>query len=49
MHGFDSFQGLPEAWSAHEGAGAYSTAGRMPRAGDNVRLHAGWFEDTMTV
>lgn len=47
VHGFDSFQGLPEAWSAQEGAGAYSTAGRMPRAGDNVRLHAGWFEDTL--
>lgn len=47
VHGFDSFQGLPEAWSAHEGAGAYSTAGRMPRSGDNVRLHAGWFEDTL--
>ena len=47
VHGFDSFQGLPEAWSAHEGAGAYSTAGRLPRAGDNVHLHAGWFEDTL--
>ena len=47
VHGFDSFQGLPEAWSAQEGAGAYSTAGRLPRAGDNVRLHAGWFEDTL--
>ncbi|MBF6022878.1 class I SAM-dependent methyltransferase [Lysobacter niastensis] len=47
VHGFDSFQGLPEAWSAQEGAGAYSTAGRMPWAGGNVQLHAGWFEDTL--
>ncbi|MFD0739539.1 class I SAM-dependent methyltransferase [Lysobacter koreensis] len=47
VHGFDSFQGLPEAWSAHEGAGAYSTAGRLPKVTANVELHAGWFEHTL--
>lgn len=47
VHGFDSFQGLPEAWSAAEGAGAYSTAGRRPAVPANVALHAGWFEDTL--
>ena len=48
MHGFDSFQGLPEAWSAHEGAGAYSTAGRLPRGrGQRRACIAGWFEDTL--
>jgi hypothetical protein len=49
VHGFDSFQGLPEAWSAHEGPGAYSTAGRLPRIAGDVSLHAGWFEDTLPV
>ena len=47
VHGFDSFQGLPEAWKANEPAGAYSTAGRLPAVPGNVRLHAGWFEDTL--
>lgn len=47
VHGFDSFQGLPEAWSEAEGAGAYSTGGRLPGVPANVRLHAGWFEDTL--
>lgn len=47
VHGFDSFQGLPEAWNANEGAGAYSTGGRMPQVAANVELHAGWFEQTL--
>ena len=47
VHGFDSFQGLPEAWNANEGAGAYSTAGRLPAVAANVTLHTGWFEDTL--
>lgn len=47
VHGFDSFQGLPEAWNRSEPAGAYSTAGRLPRVAGNVQLHAGWFEETV--
>lgn len=47
VHGFDSFQGLPEAWNDREGAGAYSTAGRVPAVADNVTLHTGWFEDSL--
>lgn len=47
VHGFDSFRGLPEAWNANEGAGAYSTAGRRPAVAGNVTLHGGWFEDTL--
>lgn len=47
VHGFDSFQGLPEAWNASEGSGAYSTAGRLPQVAANVTLHTGWFEDTL--
>ena len=47
VHGFDSFQGLPEDWKAGEGAGSYSTAGRLPRVAANVTLHPGWFEQTL--
>ena len=47
VHGFDSFLGLPEAWNADEGAGAYSTAGRLPTVAANVTLHTGWFDDTL--
>lgn len=47
VHGFDSFEGLPEAWNADEAAGAYSTNGRMPEVAANVVLHPGWFEDTL--
>jgi len=46
-HGFDSFAGLPEAWSRQEPAGAYSTQGHIPSLPPNVRLHQGWFEDTL--
>lgn len=47
VHGFDSFQGLPEAWSAAEGPGSYSTGGQRPAMPDRVVLHAGWFEHTL--
>lgn len=48
VHGFDSFEGLPEAWKDNEPAGAYSTAGLLPQdVPDNVQLHRGWFSDTL--
>jgi Methyltransferase domain len=47
VHGFDSFEGLPEAWHAGEPAGAYSTGGRRPSMPPNVTLHPGWFDQTM--
>lgn len=47
VHGFDSFAGLPEAWTTTDGVGKYSTAGEPPTVLPNVRLHAGWFEDTL--
>lgn len=46
IHGFDSFAGLPGSW-ARNPTGAYSTGGRIPDVRDNVRLHPGWFEDTL--
>lgn len=46
VHGFDSFEGLPEQWH-DEPKGSYSTKGVLPKLPENVRLHAGWFEDTL--
>jgi hypothetical protein len=48
IHGFDSFEGLPEAWSGFSlGRRAFDVGGRLPRVRANVRLHRGWFEDTL--
>lgn len=47
VHGFDSFRGLPEGWTAAEGAGSYSTGGRKPTLPEHVTLHEGWFEETL--
>ena len=47
MHGFDSFQGLPEDWKPGEPKGSYSTGGRLPAVANNVQLHTGWFEHSL--
>ena len=47
VHGFDSFEGLPERWRDSFGPGAFSTAGRPPRVRPNVRLVEGWFDATL--
>jgi len=46
IHGFDSFEGLPEAWHDNP-KGSYSTGKIIPSVQANVTLHAGWFEDTL--
>lgn len=47
-HGFDSFEGLPSDWSGGaKGRGAFSLGGRLPSVRSNVRLHPGWFHDTL--
>jgi Flp pilus assembly protein TadD len=46
VHGFDSFEGLPENWEKNE-AGTYSTEGKLPDVPLNVRLHVGVFADTL--
>jgi len=46
IHGFDSFEGLPEAWH-DEGKGSYSTKGVIPKVPSNVTLHQGWFDETL--
>ncbi|HYH21222.1 MAG TPA: class I SAM-dependent methyltransferase [Azospirillum sp.] len=46
VHGFDSFEGLPEAWGTQP-RGVLTTGRELPPVRDNVVLHAGWFEDTL--
>lgn len=45
VHGFDSFEGLPEDWSWFQKRGRFSLGGRVPAfAEPNVRIHQGWFD-----
>jgi len=46
VHGFDSFEGLPEAWH-EEARGSYSTLGALPALPSNVVLHPGWFDRSL--
>jgi len=46
VHGFDSFQGLPENWH-DERKEKYSTKGVIPKVPPLVKLHAGWFSETL--
>ena len=46
VHGFDSFEGIPEDWH-NEGKGSYSTRGAIPKVSNNILLHAGWFDATL--
>ncbi len=45
VHGFDSFEGLSEAWSGDPGR--FDAQGRLPKVPSNVRLHKGYFSDTL--
>jgi Macrocin-O-methyltransferase (TylF) len=49
VHGFDSFVGLPEAWSGNpQPAGAFDVGGKPPELdASNVAFHIGWFEETV--
>lgn len=48
LHGFDSFEGLPEDWDARRPKGEFDVGGRIPEFDDaRVVLHKGWFEDTL--
>lgn len=46
VHGFDSFQGLPEQW-AHNPEGTFTTHGKLPKVPANVQLWKGYFEDSL--
>jgi hypothetical protein len=45
VHGFDSFRGLQESWSGD--SFSFDRHGRMPKVAGNVRLHPGFFADTL--
>jgi len=48
LHGFDSFEGLPESWVLSCDKGAFNVDGVMPTFSDTrVILHKGWFSDTV--
>jgi hypothetical protein len=48
LHGFDSFQGLPETWTADKPRGHFTTGGVLPQLDDpRVQLFPGWFEDVL--
>ena len=47
LHGFDSFQGLPEA-GGFWGKGQFDTQGKAPSIADRrVKFFKGWFEDVL--
>jgi hypothetical protein len=51
LHGFDSFEGLPEEWDAHGYVmqkGHFSTMGVVPDIPDDrVKFFKGWFDNTL--
>ena len=48
IHGFDSFEGLPEEWTPGFPKAAFELE-QIPEVRRNVVLHKGWFEDTLPV
>jgi hypothetical protein len=48
LHGFDSFEGLPETWTDAAGKGHFSTDGAIPAIDDpRAKFFKGWFEQTL--
>lgn len=48
IHGFDSFEGLPEPWGGFNlGRSTFDVKSKLPRVPRNVRLHRGWFESSL--
>jgi hypothetical protein len=48
LHGFDSFEGLPENWITTRPKGFFSTDGAIPQIDDvRVQFFKGWFEHTL--
>lgn len=48
FHGFDSFEGLPEAWRPGYAAGHFDVRGTIPIIEDpRVTFHKGWFDQTL--
>jgi len=48
VHGFDSFEGLPEDWFGYDDIkGRFSLDGKLPEVPKNVKLHKGRFHETL--
>jgi len=48
VHGFDSFQGLPDDWTHFQKKGRFDLGGQVPAFEErNVQIHEGWFSDTV--
>jgi hypothetical protein len=48
LHGFDSFEGLPENWLPQRPKGHFSLQGQVPQIDDpRVKFFPGWFEQTL--
>ena len=47
IHGFDSFEGLPEDWTGWTQDKGTFARESMPQVEDNVRLVPGWFDETL--
>ena len=45
IHGFDSFEGLPEDWTWYMRRGHFRQS--LPQVRANCRLHVGWFNHTL--
>ncbi len=48
VHGFDSFEGLPQDWTYFQKQGRFSLRGEAPAIDlPGVRIHKGWFDQTL--
>ncbi len=48
VHGFDSFEGLPQDWTFFQKQGRFSLQAQAPHFDEaNIRLHKGWFDQTL--
>jgi len=48
VHGFDSFEGLPEDWFGYDDVkGGFNLDGKLPEVPKNVKLYKGWFHETL--
>jgi Macrocin-O-methyltransferase (TylF) len=48
LHGFDSFEGLPETFKDDHPKGRFALRGKLPEFSDpRIRLFRGWFHETL--